>query len=56
VDLIVVAEDLLLAASSHGSVAGLEKNTDKPENIAAAHIWVPVHINDSLVIDSGREL
>jgi hypothetical protein len=50
VDLIVVADNLLLAASSSGSVAG---NTNEPEKKGAAHIWVPVH---SLVTDGGREL
>jgi hypothetical protein len=53
VDLIVVADDLLLAASSHGSVVGLGKNTDEPGKKGAAHIWVPVHGNDGLEID-GR--
>jgi hypothetical protein len=56
VDLIAIADDLLLAASSHGSAAGLGKNTDEPEKKGAAHIWVPVHSNDGLVIDGGREL
>jgi len=51
----VVADDLLLAASSHESVAGLGKNTDEPEKKGDAHIWVPVHNNDSLVIYGGRE-
>lgn len=55
-DFIVVVDDLLLAASSHGSVVGLVKNTDEPEKKGAAHIWVPVHSNDGLAIDGGREL
>jgi hypothetical protein len=55
-DLVVVADDLLLAASSHRSVAGLGKYTDEPEKKEAAHIWVPVHSNDSLVVDGGRGL
>jgi len=55
VDLVVVTYDLLLAASSHVSVAGLGKNTDEPEEKGAAHIWVPVRSNDGLVIDGGRE-
>jgi hypothetical protein len=56
VDLIAVADDLLLAASSHVSVAGLGKNADEREKKGAAHIWVPVRSNDGLVIDGGREL
>jgi hypothetical protein len=56
VDLIVVANNLLLAASSHGSVAGFGKNTDEPEEKGAAHIWVPVRSNDGLETDGGREL
>jgi hypothetical protein len=56
VDLILVADDLLLAASSRVSVAGLGKNADEPEKKGAAHIWVPVQSNDDLVIDGGREI
>ena len=47
-DLIVVADNLLLAASSHGSVAGIGKNTDEPEKKGTAHIWVPVNSNGGL--------
>lgn len=50
-----VADNLLFAASSHGSVAVLGKNTDEPEKKRAAHIRVPVHSNGGLVTDGGRE-
>jgi hypothetical protein len=56
VDLIVVGDDLLPAASSHVSAVRLGKNTHEPEKKGDAHIWVPVHSNDGLVIDGGREL
>jgi len=41
-DLVVVADNFLLAASSHGSVVGLGTNDDEQEKKWAAHVWVPV--------------
>jgi len=52
----VVADDLLRAARSYGSVTRLRKDKDEPERKRAAHEWVPIHGHNYLVVDGHHEL
>jgi hypothetical protein len=47
----MVADDHLRAARWYGSVTGLGKNKDEPERKRVAHVWVPVHGHNYLVVN-----